>query len=398
LTATATADATPRTGTPGWAQLAPPLLGGRFEHITAAVDGQVLVLGGYTGMTDHNQAHGAELYDPASGRWRRLADPPAGHWTWAQVAGNEVYVVSTDEGRVAEYDRAADTWAELPAGPFPDRTMTVASAWTGDHLLVVTQADQDGTGQPVPSFLAGWDPAASAWSDVSQAPGSDQIGGFNTAVWTGHELLIASTPGASGKDYPHLSVVRYAPGEGWSQLPAPPITSPERRGGGYFAWTGIELVVGGGQTWSQAAADLSAQLVSENRQPTAEEQSLLAGDHAADVAAWNPATQQWRTLPDAPSPAFGDSWRYTAVTTDHEVGTWENDPSRNDGMSGRLLLLDPSTGTWRTSDRAPGGERQMTGFAWTGHEIVLVGGEPSDGDADASGCCHPVDGALSFTP
>jgi hypothetical protein len=197
--------------------------------------------------------------------------------------------------------------------------------------------------------------------------------------------------------YEHLSLLRWSPDDGWSSLPTPPLTEPTRRGGSYFTWTGTELVVGGGNVASAAAEALGAELISENREPTDEERELLLGHPAYDAAAWDPAAGTWRELPDSPVAAYNDSWRYPGVFTDREVVVWELDPTTR-ASTGRLALLDPSTGVWRLSDPAPGGMRQVAPMTWTGHELVIAGGEPTDGDEEPMGCCEPTSSAIAFTP
>ena len=255
---TAASDATPRDGIPGWRQIAPLPLGERFQHQAAAIDGEVLVFDGYDGIDDTEQgSDGAAIYDPVSGRWREAASPRPGggpgRW-WPTTSSTPSPSTAASWPGI---DVAADAWDELPDPGLDEHEMTLGAVWTGDQLLVLTQVAQAGDGVATPSRLTAYDPATDTWSGLSEAPNSDEIDAFNTMVWTGEELLVASDAGGSGKSYEHLSLLRWSPDDSWTTLPTPPLAEPSRRSGSYFAWTGTELVVGGGNVASAAAEALS---------------------------------------------------------------------------------------------------------------------------------------------
>lgn len=89
------------------------------HSVTRLVDGRVLVVGGMTARA----AATAELYDPASGEWRRVAPPGTpreGHGAMVTFQGR-VLVAGGFHARtgalasVESYDPVADTWREEPA-------------------------------------------------------------------------------------------------------------------------------------------------------------------------------------------------------------------------------------------------------------------------------------------
>lgn len=364
--------ATPRTDRVGWLPVAHAPIGPRFQHASVAMgDDAVLVVGGYDG--DGGTAGGAAVYEPSSGTWSRVDDPPfdlaGGPATWT---GAVALVLATD-GRLAAFDPASGSWDERERSPFSGVSNAVTSTvWAGDLLLVVNGADDR-------AAAAAYDPGADSWSDLPAPPA---VFAFFDTVWTGRDLVVVADTGGSGKSFPHLVLLALEPGAGgWRTLPEPPLTDAGRRSHGFATWTGIELVVGGGATWTAEAEVVVSRLVQENRSATAEERRITEPRPMADAAAWNPATETWRPLPDAPVPVSGLD-RYAEVWTGRHAVAWD--------AAGSPVLLDPVAGTWSLGEPLPERRHQEAPVAWTGHELFVWSGEPEAGDRSAMECCTPT--------
>ncbi len=129
--------------------------------------------------------------------------------------------------------------------------------------------------------------------------------------------------------------------EGWTELPAP----PEWRSGAGVVWTGTELWYWGG--------------------------SPRGGDDAppaADGFSFSPETRTWRLLPAAPSGGANAE----AVWTGEEMLVF----GLNQASSGAFapLAFDPGTGSWRSLPGSPHQPRWGGAWAWTGTELIVVGG------------------------
>lgn len=386
---TSVADATPRTGAAGWATIAQAPIGPRFQHAAVQIGGDVLVFGGYTGS---GAAPGAAIYDPESGRWRTVSSPPGDVRSALAVWTGSVVLALGNEGHLYAYDPAADTWQERARSPLEQTGNAVTSiVWTGEVLLGLAKFGGDeSVGPQVP---VSYDPETDEWATHDDH--AAEVASFGEVMWTGEELLVAGSSPGSGRHVPALELRSYSPADGWQDLPTPPLVNPDRRWLGYAVWTGTELVVGGGVTTSDEADALNDDLVRENRSPTEEELAILSPQPALDAAAWNPRTATWRALPSSPVPTTGLD-RYAEIWTGSEVVVWE---AAEDGRpQGRLVLLDPAAGAWRLSEPSPAGHQQDAPATWTGHEIVIVSGEPTEGDTRPSECCGPTALALTFTP
>lgn len=130
-------------------------------------------------------------------------------------------------------------------------------------------------------------------------------------------------------------------------------------------WTGEELLVVGGVSWfCPPGADC--------RGPQDEEILL-------DGAAFDPAADTWRALPEMPRATFYDTAHWTG-----EEMLVVHQPFTVDGTSPRTLpaavtALDPEACTWRTLDPPPDG--QFTHSLWTGEQLVLWSTDDEYGEA-----------------
>ena len=152
-------------------------------------------------------ATGAPIaYDLDANTWRRFARPPTGFlshaadpapiWTGAEVLvwdGSNIDDTSgkwIDGGRGAAYNPATDRWRQLPRSPLSNRTWAI-QAWTGKQLLVIS-GSCGGEGQIRCEDGAAYDPAANTWTPIPALAGG-AIAPEAAAAWTGSELVIWST-------------------------------------------------------------------------------------------------------------------------------------------------------------------------------------------------------------
>jgi hypothetical protein len=140
------------------------------------------------------------------------------------------------------------------------------------------------------------------------------------------------------------SVTMSAP-PSWRTLPKAPIAG---RLGASAVWTGRQMLVWGG--------------VSRSVPEHAERRS--------DGATYNPATRTWRGIARSPAGVLGDGGK-AAAWTGHEMVVWAgNSP---EGPSGGATY-DPRTNKWRRLPHGPLGVREGYASAWTGTELLILGG------------------------
>lgn len=149
----------------------------------------------------------------------------------------------------------------------------------------------------------------------------------------------ASSPPTTGAPVPPVTAT-------WRALPPSPIAN------GRAVWTGAEVIVWG-------PADQGATTV-----------PVDPGTAVAAAAAYDPSTGSWRSLPPSPAGVSGDPGE-AAVWTGRTAVFWTaNFPVGPEGG----VAYDPVTDSWRRLPAGPLGIREGYSTAWTGEELLIVGG------------------------
>jgi hypothetical protein len=187
---------------------------------------------------------------------------------------------------------------------------------------------------------------AGTWQRLPAAP---IPGGSYAGVWTGTELLLhAPLSSFQGERYVSRSVgAAYNPTtRTWRNLPPAPGPVQNMEGGYHAVWTGRELL-----GWGMGLD-----------------------------AAYNPATNRWRRIA-----AGGSAWA-VMVWTGRQVLTWGGGCCGDDVAGGAAYT--PSTDTWSRLPAGPLAGRQHTTGAWTGGELVVVGGSTADAKVFADAAAY----------
>lgn len=199
---------------------------------------------------------------------------------------------------------------------------------------------------------------------VAIAVGGVALVSFHHAASTAHGSNPSSGgsgSGATGLSPAAASVSQLKRGK-WSALPPAPIAA---RTNASVVWTGHEMIV-----WAGAAG----------------ERASLPRDGAAYV----PATGRWHLIP--PAPISGRQYA-TAVWDGHEMIVWGgyDRGGTSSAASATGAAYDPTTNRWRRLPAAPLTARARAFGVWTGHVVIVFGGQPgvetrvasSDGDGAA---------------
>lgn len=175
-------------------------------------------------LEDMRSAH---LYNPDSNTWRpttappRGLDSPEGAW-WT---GREVVVWQLGSGML--YDPASDTWRDVPPIDVPGAAAAGRAVWLdGPGVLAVQGAITPPTGGPLRDALFLFDPVRSRWRLAAEVPAG--IPQFNLAygAWLGSDLVFNPDPDGVTYSYEPAS-------DAWRELPSP--TVARDAGTGYFA-------------------------------------------------------------------------------------------------------------------------------------------------------------------
>jgi len=361
-------------------------------------------------------------YNPANNTWTAMSTvnaPQRRAFASATTAGSEILVVgglSTNEvtdcgfggcvtdlnyetvNTAARYNPAANSWTSISNGP---SRLGHTAVWTGVDLYVWGGVFRSGGygfsmhGNPVERGMK-YNLAGNTWTLLSTngAPGTPHVG-WQTAVWSGSNLVVWGLSSADGGFYRSNYGARYIPlSDSWIPLP---VNSLEDREEHTAVWSGSQMIVWGGKEpgladglANGARYNPSANNWSTMTTPPAtgepSERSSAAGVWTGDaLIIWggnNGGTYLrsgglyrhgvgWTNTPDAgaPSPRFG----HTAVWTGTEMIVWGGTGPGSKLNTGARFHLGSNRWFSMTTSNAP---RRRTAHVavWTGREMIVFGG------------------------
>ena len=284
-----------------------------------------------------------------AGGWALLTtDPPS---TQLATEGDDADTGTSTTNPAASNDAATESLSPAPVpGQSADtadggldqlqRSLALTGSVTlrmGSELLIWGGGYNDDSGADPESTGVRYDPATDTWRQLPPAPGGPQIAA--PAAWTGTEVLICCGRTANGT--PGGAVAYDPAADTWRELAPPPLT---------------EAV---GAAWFGGRFHVVSQFA---------------------TAAYDPATNSWEQLASPPADT-ALSTRSPLVATDAGIVLWPLKPSRSTTNGHRY---DPAADTW-TELPAPPAEAHpaMADIAWTGDELIVVGGLPAPGVGDS---------------
>ena len=317
-----------------WASMAPPPIFPRTRSTVVWTGTDVIELGGFR-ATGEAATDGA-AFDVATSTWREIAAPPAAAlgatvsvWTgqavvaFGGVTADGVVDTASSLTTGALYDPVADSWETIATTDL-GRVSSAGSyaVWTGHQVLVAGFQRPPVVGEESPDAPKGsegaalYDPARDRWTTLPAAP--EPLPPSGDAFWTGREMVVVGVDPATGPEpRDHVVALAFDPAASvWRSLPTPPL---DPRPGMLAAWTGDEVVLGGGASATDPTSGAPVHV---------------------DAVAYDPTTDAWRRLPDAPVP-FGGSTRYADVILGGKVAAYVTaDPTA------RPLLFSPKRNVW----------------------------------------------------
>jgi putative metal-binding protein len=358
----------------------------RAEHVGVWTGSEMLVWGGQDGF---RWGPDGARYDPATDTWTAMSyvnGPGAragatGVWTgtelivWGGAPNGTGGAVDTG----ARYNPVTDTWAPTPSSGSAFAARSNASAvWTGGEIIYWGGGSYTG---------ARFNPATGVWTAIADSTVNVPLPrSGNSAVWTGQYMVIYAGVGA----FAHSDGGRYDPvSNSW----LPVATGPIAGSGHSTVWTGSRMIVWGGSsnvggiydpvanTWTATSTG--------NGVPTARSghtavwtgtRMIVWGGSGFTLTGgiYDPASDSWTATVTTGAPS--GRFRHTAVWTGSEMVVWG-------GMTvgGQLSFRSggrfrPTTNSWvpTSAGTTVPTARARAGAAWTGAEVIVVGGLQPD--------------------
>lgn len=267
--------------------------------------------------------------------WTELRAPPeirngaAQVWTgskllvWGGYPGfSELDVVNSG----LMFDASFNTWGPIPPAPIPGRSFP-ASAWTGSELLVWGGWSGRSGSEFLEGFLgdgAAYDPVSDSWRTLPPAPIDARA---PLSVWTGRELLVWGTS-FRVEDRPRDGAAYDPESDSWRTIAQSPIELTDATA----VWSGTQMIVFGaalhGGNFPETptaigaaydpASDSWRQLPDSDIDPNANtaswlEDRLIAWDYSEHTSAYSPGSDAWSSLRGPPVDACEDVPRSVTV-------------------------------------------------------------------------------------
>jgi hypothetical protein len=294
---------------------------------------------------------GPEVVIPAdSGTWRSLPDAPirgrslfGAVWTGTEmlILGGDDPYADTKLRDAGAYNPTTRQWRRLADAPEGLDRYGVEAVWTGREAIL-----WGGYGGGIPGVA--YDLLEDSWRILPDAPVRPRTN--QTLVWTGREAIVWGGIGHTEKDGAIGNLAdgaAYDPASNtWRRIATSPLAP---RNGHVAVWTGTEMIVWGGGSLN-------------------DEQAYLP-----EGAAYDPARDAWRVLPDAPIHTRSAA---TAVWTGTRMlvygGVYHTASGGQPYADG--AAFDPSTGKWEKLPVGPLGFREGSVSVWTGRQMIIWGG------------------------
>lgn len=397
-----------------WTQAGDPPFAPRTSAFGGTLsNGRVVVWGGSTGEGDDPDDPDkvfvdfgdGGIFDPATGSWQAIPDAPVpaissggASITSVQLVDDRLAVAtgSADGGvYAAVYDVAEGQWTAAPAQT-DIRVIYDAMAWDGDTLaLVRTQPGQMGYGDQTdldwridePTTLR-WTPGEASWTTGAPAPFGvrDMVGtafdGTRLALWGGTSVPFVDD--TTDHELLDDGAIYDVAADTWHTLP----DGPRGRTHAELMWSNGRLFVGGGL--GRGSQDL--------------------GQVLPDVSAYDPATQTWGTLPDAPDGGLGgwmrgldarfvtgepqvltarsvsgvgaagspgwfygtERWELAPLSDVEQLGDFTVATAESYGNPG-LIQVQVGRDQWLDAAEAPFDNRTAAASVTTGNKLVVIG-------------------------
>ncbi len=293
----------------------------RIQHTAVWTGTQMIVWGGVNASTP-GLGDGAR-FSPSSNAWQTMASSVGRRLHTAVWSGTEMIVWGGEntaantllaDGR--RYDPAGDSWTGIPSPPAGFAARIYHSAvWTGTDMIIYGGATNvSALPFTVASTGASYNRAGNSWTNLPLifAPAGRAL---HSVVWTGTDMIVWGGFGSSGALLNDGG--RYIAGSAsWTALPN--VNAPAARERCPVVWTGSTMIVWGGDAGGGAALADGGQYDPLSNMWTATTQTGAPPARALHDAVWTGANMlvfggSVSALQNAAG--LNDTWAYTPSRT-----------------------------------------------------------------------------------
>jgi N-acetylneuraminic acid mutarotase len=380
---------------------------------------EMIAWGGCTGVPSCNTPYNTGgRYDPATDTWTptSASSAPAARFSHRALwIGDTMLIWGGDNGSSylnsgGRYNPVTDSWTAVSGSSAPGPRRNQQMLWTGSVALI-----WGGTGAGNMRTGGRYNPLSDSWTPINTKD-PNSIRTYHMTVWTGAEMIVWGGVGDGSASTGMNTGRKYDPAtDSWSA-----ITNSGAPPGAWDAsavWTGVEMIVWGGQSgstvhdtggrYNPVTNSWTAMAVSEGRTDNAHvwtgtEMIVWGGSTWSDIwsntgARYNPATNSWSPMATAGAPS-GRKNESGFIWTGAEMLVWGGfGPTGEVGSGGRY---NPASNSWMaiSAGNAPAA-RYGHAAVWTGSEMIVWGGATYSTNTyyDTGGRYNPATDAWSAT-
>jgi N-acetylneuraminic acid mutarotase len=346
------------------------------------------------GVLDGTPLNTGAVYDVEHDTWKKVseigaAEPREDHvaiWTGKEMivwGGNGFSEENDKISTGGRYNPELGRWTALPSLQLTARD-DARGVWTGSEMLVWGGRDDNGHTNDGARYHPTTNTVRAMSDDQAPAARED-----HTAIWTGSEMIIwGGWNGIDNDRNYNIGGGRYDPKSNrWRKISN--VGAPEPREDQLAVWTGSEMIVWGGmrhekpesRTVKTNMANPLASNEGPSKRATTQLSDLATIPHPrirqmVTGARYSPSTDSWTPMSDVGAPDGRDD--AVMVWTGHEVLIWGGQSrDRNDE---EISLADgsmyiPSSNLWCSLPALPEIESRKDHVAvWTGSKMLIWGG------------------------
>ena len=294
----------------------------RYGHSALWTGSEMIVWGGF----GKGYLITGGRYNPSSDTWTPTstgAGCPAGRindtavWTgtemiiwggvWYDMGRGSVY-----ENSGGRYNPSSDLWTPTSkAGPQARTSHT--AVWTGTEMIVwggfTDKMDYNSGGR--------YNPASDAWTSTSMGTNCPSARYQHTAVWTGTEMILWGGHFYDGSHHYYFDGGRYNPSSDTWRATSVAVDCPSARYQHTAVWTGAEMLVWGGGTYSNGSSE-----------------------YFNTGGRYDPSLDAWTAIPSGTNCPSGRMF-HTAIWTGTAMAVWGGITGAGVTQTGGSFVLNP---------------------------------------------------------
>ena len=363
-----------------WSELPPSPLGTRIYPVVAWTGRELIELGGLPGLGQDHWSHDGAAFDPATGRWHRIAGIGSRNigfggavsvWTGRQlfVGNGQTEKCATKAAPAAcqpqagLYNPVTNRWAQTRLPAAMDGLYLSAAAWTGRDVILAGVGVGPSSGRLA---VGAYNPATGRWRMITPRLPAGHPAQLAAMTVTNSRLILWSLWHRGGQ---HGSGVVIRSGVDVLALSANgtwrDVTGrwPQHQTVLAPQFTGTQILVSPGQIWCGATCDRSS--------------SATEGYFAS------PVTLARATIPLGQLGQLNPTYIWTgrAILAMNEgtstgVGSTSGSTSGSSHTTvspGGTALFNASTRRWQSLPHPPGyGHLGVLSAVWTGNEVLVL--------------------------